>query len=110
LRDLIFKNMQNDVESNTTKKPSSEYRFPIKPSPLVSNMKQGPKTQNGSQHENANIDNMENEVDSQRGEEMVPISRYKTNLTGDIEDVGKEGFSSKVAATSGNPNELRLQR
>jgi hypothetical protein len=36
--------MQQDIDTSNLKKPSSEYKFPIKPNPLVSNLKQGPKT------------------------------------------------------------------
>jgi hypothetical protein len=46
LKDYLYKTMQVDLETSSLKKPSSEYKFPIKP--MVSNLKQGPKTMNGS--------------------------------------------------------------
>ena len=51
-------------------------------------MKQGPKTQLGSQHDQENI---ENEEEPQR--EDILASLVKTNITGDIEDINKDGFS-----------------
>jgi hypothetical protein len=44
LKDFLYKTMQQDVDQSQMKKPASEYKFPIKPNPLISNMKQGPKT------------------------------------------------------------------
>lgn len=69
-------------------------------------MKQGPKTQTGSQHEKDDVDNLENEVEPAR-EDLIS-SLVKNTITGDIEDINKDGFSQKaVAATGGH---LTLQR
>lgn len=50
LKEYLMKTLA-ETDGPSVKKHGSEYRFPIKPNALVSMLKQGPKTQNGSRHE-----------------------------------------------------------
>jgi hypothetical protein len=69
-------------------------------------LKQGPKTQLGSRHENENIDNEE-----EPPREDILTSLVKANITGDIEDINKDGFSQKAASATGQTqSDLRLHR
>lgn len=105
LKDFLHKTMQGDIDQSAVKKgPSSEYKFPIKPNPLVSNMKHGPKTQNGSQHDQENI---ENEMEPSRDDLITSI--VKNSITGDIEDINKDCFTSKAAIVT-ESGDNRLQR
>jgi hypothetical protein len=52
---------------------------------------------------------MDNDIDQDRDNLITSI--VKNNITGDIEDINKDGFSSKAATIDPLiPSELRLQR
>ena len=104
LKEFLNKTMQGDIDQSGMKKPVSEYKFPIKPNPLISNMKHGPKTQNGSQHDQENI---ENEMEPSRDDLITSI--VKNSITGDIEDINKDCFASKAAIVT-DSGDNRLQR
>ena len=44
LKDFLQRHNLVDGDTASVKKPCSEYKYPIKPNPLINNMKAGPKT------------------------------------------------------------------